>query len=47
MKSCILCLWFISYIVFRQINVPGMEADDKPLNLSDFDEIHSIDSQEQ
>ena len=29
--------------VFRQINVPGAEAENEPLSLFDFNESHSVE----
>ena len=37
--------WRCITTVFHQITVPGAEANNKPLPLSDFDEIRSMDFQ--
>ena len=32
------------FTVFRRINAPGAEAENKPLTLYDFNESHSVDT---
>ena len=32
----------VSGTVFRQINAPGVEADNEPNDLSDLNEIHNL-----
>ena len=34
------------HTVFHQMNVPGVEAKNEPLSLSDFDETNRVTSQE-
>ena len=36
--------WEAWFTIFRRINAPGVEAENEPLALSDFDETNRVDS---